>query len=153
MMPLSSLPPSEMDEIHFYCTICGESLCALSENAGGLCDCPRCLRVIPIPGYPARPGPPADGAAVFSPDILEIEIKFLCGGCGNKIRVDARRQGQTLECPICEEPTRVPEWGGARPPAEPGAVAAKVRLSAEECEFLSAPMKNGGRTPAAAGGQ
>ena len=142
-----------MDEIHFFCTICGESLCTSSESAGGFCDCPRCLRVIPIPGYPARPGPPADGAAVFSPRILGIEIKFLCDGCGDKIRVDARRQGQMLDCPVCHEPTEVPEWGGALPPAPAGVTAPVVRLSAEECEFLSAPMKDGARGLIPAGRQ
>ena len=135
-----------MDEIHFYCTICGVSLSTLPQSAGGFCDCPRCLRVIPIPGYPARPGEQGDRAAVFSPGILEIQIKFISDCCGNKIRVDARLQGTTCDCPVCAQPTKVPEWGGALPPkGETPARASRpvVRLSAEECEFLSTPMPGG----------
>ena len=140
-----------MNEITFFCTICGESLTASAESAGGFCDCPRCLRVIPIPGYPARPGRSAEQAAVFSPKILGLEIKFLCDRCENKIRVDARLQGRTLDCPVCQKPTKVPEWGGALPAGgEAGRRAVPpVRLSAEECEFLSAPVSAGGRALAA----
>lgn len=144
-----------MDKIPFFCTICGEGLSAMPETAGGFCECPRCLRVVPIPGFPARPGQQADGAAVFSPHILAIEIKFLCDGCGNKVRVDARLQGVTLECPVCHKPTKVPVWGGALPLGEQPARAARplMRLSAEECEFLSTPLKEGGKVLAAAAAQ
>lgn len=141
-----------MDQIAFFCTICGEGLSALPETAGGFCECPRCLRVVPIPGYPTRPGQSADEAAVFSPQILAIEIKFLCDCCGNKVRVDARLQGVTLECPVCQKTTKVPEWGGALPLGEqpartPGPL---MRLSAEEYEFLSTPVRDGGRALATA---
>ena len=143
-----------MDEIHFYCTICGVSLSASTGSAGGFCDCPRCLRVIPIPGFPARPGQSADRAAVFSPHILEIQIKFFCDCCGNKIRVDARLQGMTLDCPVCNKTTKVPEWGGTTPGERPARAAAPaVRLSPEECEFLSAPMRDDVRVFSPAGGR
>lgn len=146
-----------MDEIHFYCAVCGESLSALHGSAGGFGECPQCLRVIPIPGFPARPGEPADCAGVFPPHILGIEIKFLCDACGNKIQVDARRQGLTLDCPVCHRPTKVPAWGSAPPPGTRREVLTRpagplVRLSAEECEFLSAPMPDGGRGLIHAGG-
>ena len=141
-----------MDEIHFYCTICGVSLSALSHSAGGFCDCPRCLRVIPIPGYPAQPGLERDRAAVFSPRILEIQIKFISDCCENKIRVDARLQGTTCDCPVCGKTTKVPEWGGTLPPAgEVRAAQPVARLSAEEYEFLSTPMGDSGRMILAAG--
>ena len=141
-----------MDEIPFYCTICGVSLSASAESAGGFCDCPRCLRAIPIPGFPARPGQSAEHAAVFSPLILEIEIKFLCDCCGNKIRVDARLQGMTRDCPVCDKPIKVPEWGGSLPAEAPTRTARPlVRLSAEEYDFLSTPMQDGGTAPVTAG--
>src|SRR5947208_3262316 len=40
-------PQPAMTEISFYCAICGESLCAEPQSAGGFCECPRCLRIIP----------------------------------------------------------------------------------------------------------
>ena len=141
-----------MNEIQFFCVICGEGLCSRLGSAGGFCECPRCLRVIPIPGYPAQPGLESERAAVFSPRILEIQIKFISDCCENKIRVDARLQGTTCGCPVCGKETRVPEWGGALPPAGEAPAARPVaRLSAEECDFLSMPMGDGGRTTLAAG--
>lgn len=147
-----------MDEIHFYCAACGGKLLALARNAGGSCDCPQCLRVVPIPGYRARLGDSADFGGLFSPKILAIEIKFFGDCCGKKFRVDARLQGMTLDCPVCYKPTKIPEWGGALPPAELAesparATASLVRLSPEECEFLSAPMNREGETLVRAGGQ
>ena len=93
---------------------------------------------------------------MFSARILEIQIKFLCDCCGNKIRVDARLQGMMRDCPVCDKPTKVPEWGGSvAGPAEAPARATvpMVRLSAEECEFLSTPMNDSGRTLATAAGR
>ncbi len=153
---LSSFSPTRMDEIHFYCAACGADLRALAENAGGFCDCPHCRRVAPIPGYRARRSDSADFAGVFSPKILAIEIKFFGNCCGEKFRVDARLQGMTLDCPVCHKPTKIPEWGGALPPAEltesPARADAPLsRLSPEECEFLSAPMKPDGRALIPAG--
>lgn len=147
-----------MDKINFFCALCGESLRVRKEIAGGFCDCPRCARVIPVPGFPARPGQPAEYAAVFSPDILGIEIKFLSSCCGNKLQVDARQQGVTLDCPVCQKQTKVPAWGGELPPAQPAeassrASARMVRLSAEEVEFLSTPMKDSGPGLLAAAGK
>jgi len=139
-----------MDEIHFYCVICGESLCATPENAGGFCGCPRCLRVIPVPGFPARPDGAPEAAEAFSPDILGIELKFFCGHCANKVQVDARRRGQTLECPVCHEPTKVPDWRGTVPPPREDERLPRtpaVRLSSEEREFLCMPMPVRGITP------
>ena len=114
------------------------------------------MRVIPIPGYPARPGQPSDHAAVFSRDILGIEIKFFCNCCGNKIQADARLQGETLECPVCHERTKVPGWDGLLPPVAAGDGSARTaapvaRLSPEECEFLSAPINDRGKALVAAG--
>ena len=134
-----------MDEIHFYCVICGESLSSAPENAGGFCSCPRCLRVIPVPGFPARPGESPACAEAFSADILGIELKFFCAHCTNKIQVDARHRRQTLECPVCHEPMPVPDWSGAVPPLPPGDhPVPTLRITDEERDFLTTPL--GART-------
>ena len=130
-----------MDEIHFYCVICGESLCARATSAGGFCECPRCLRVVPVPGFPAGLLSPSAGCGpAFLPDILEIEIKFFCDACGNKIRADARLQGHTRDCPVCHGLTKIPAWGGTLP-LGPLAAMSGGPLSHEEREFLSAPLQ------------
>lgn len=140
-----------MDEIHFYCVICGENLVAEQEHAGGFCSCPRCLRGIPVPGFPARPGEsPACGEA-FPADILGIELKFLCTHCSNKVQVDARHRRRTLECPVCHEPTVVPDWSGAVPPLSPAEKGMPsgpvVRITEEERDFLTTPLHPRGITP------
>ncbi len=145
-----------MNEIQFFCVICGQGLCARLGSAGGFCECPRCLRVVPIPGYPASPSVPTAQAAVYSRDILEIEIKFFCNCCGNKIRADARFQGQKIACPVCHERTKVPAWGGQLPPLAADEKAARTatpvaRLSHEECAFLSAPIADRGEALVPAG--
>jgi hypothetical protein len=133
-----------MDEIHFFCVICGESLCAKAKSAGGFCDCPRCERVVPIPGYPSDPGRLVNSAPAYSPRILAIEIKFLCDHCGSRLRVDARCQGRMRACAVCREETKVPEWSGGQPSMPLDELftfqtASLARLSAEEREFLSTP--------------
>jgi DNA-directed RNA polymerase subunit RPC12/RpoP len=135
-----------MDEIHFYCAICGESLSAQAESAGGFSHCPKCHRLIPVPGYPARPGE-AEYRPVFSPLILEIALKYFCQSCWTKLWVDVRYQGQTFECPVCRAQTTVPEWNKKAPlgaEETAGTTAPLVFLTADEREFLSAPLENHG---------
>lgn len=142
-----------MDEIHFFCVICGETLCAAPENAGGFCGCPRCMRVIPVPGFPARPAGAPEAAEAYSADILGIELKFFCVHCANKVQVDARRRGQTIECPVCHEPTTVPDWRGAVLPLrddERPVPPSGLRLSSEEHAFLCMPLPPRASTPATA---
>ncbi len=135
-----------MDEIPFFCVICGESLCAKAKSAGGFCDCPRCQHVVPIPGYPQRPGQFGYPTAAYMPGILAIEVKFLCGHCGSRLRVDARCQGLMRACSVCREQTLVPKWSGAPQPAAAEEVLTFQTeplgsLTAEEREFLSAPLE------------
>src|SRR6188472_599795 len=131
-----------MNEIQFFCNVCGASLSARAKSAGGFCDCPHCRRVAPIPVSVDHTGP------AYPPDILGIEIRFRCHCCGRKLRVDARNQGESFKCPACSGPTKVPCWSGALPPivAESPLRVNEVleRLSAEECQFLCNPMLDAG---------
>jgi predicted RNA-binding Zn-ribbon protein involved in translation (DUF1610 family) len=128
-----------MDEIHFYCIACGANLTSPADSAGGLCDCPRCERVTPIP-------PATTGRIQPATDILAIEIKFRTDCCGSKARADSRSQGLTFTCPNCQVQAQVPLWNGLPPVAPPSAAAARpttpiVRLSDEELAFLTAPLR------------
>jgi predicted RNA-binding Zn-ribbon protein involved in translation (DUF1610 family) len=122
-----------MDEIQFYCISCGASLSARAKSAGLSCECPQCLNVTPIPARFARAG------LGYSPEILAIEVKFQCGNCRKKLRVDVRDQGQSFDCPVCHTRTKVPEWGGSPVPGGERS-ALQVRISREECAFLTAPI-------------
>jgi DNA-directed RNA polymerase subunit RPC12/RpoP len=87
---------------------------------------------------------PAGSPHVFPPDVLAVEVKFLCGACKNKLRADARWEGRSIKCPVCSEKARVPRWSRQaeekivqlRDPHAPVAPA-KVGLSVAEVEFLS----------------
>lgn len=81
------------------------------------------------------------------PEIVALEVKFLCTSCESRLGVDARWEGRGVICPVCGDKTRVPCWSEisqwprtaeGSPKANP-AGAAEVTLSSEEIAFLSHP--------------
>jgi len=76
-------------------------------------------------------------------EVIALEVKFLCGSCGTKLRADARWEGLAVRCPVCCATLGIPVWSGAatkdapkrRTPAEP----ATAILSMAEVEFLAEP--------------
>ena len=122
-----------MDDFRFHCAICGNSLQITSLFAEGVMECPKCLRVVPIPGPLNFPHETVNSLPVLPPGILAVDLKILCEKCKTKIRLDARLEGYEIRCPNCASEFRVPVW--SRP-----AAAARARdsaLSAEEIDFLS----------------
>jgi DNA-directed RNA polymerase subunit RPC12/RpoP len=126
-----------MAHIPFFCAVCGASLRADLSLAGGVLPCVKCERSVPVPGFPL--GSPLSGCVpVFPPEILEMDMTFLCVGCDTRLVVDARMEGRDLECPRCQVSVRAPRWSGlgdiaAAVEANPGA----SHLSPEEVQFLS----------------
>jgi DNA-directed RNA polymerase subunit RPC12/RpoP len=126
-----------MADIRFHCVICGNGLEITSDLAGGVMECPSCLRVVPVPSLLTCPYEDAGCQPALPPDVLAIEIKFRCATCATKLRLDARWEGRMVTCPVCTTEIRVPEWSRpSRPPAGP----AVTPLSAAEIEFLSGPI-------------
>ena len=137
-----------MSDFHFYCAICGAAMTAQRHTAGGLKECPACHHVIPIPGYPERPGAPLEILGIFRPEILDVVMKFLCPHCESKMCVDVRWEGRAVECPHCHQPFHVPSWSSSEPRAtpfprpttiRPPERAGRTSLSADEIAFLSDP--------------
>ena len=126
-----------MSDIRFHCVICGNGLEISPELADGLMECAKCGRVVPVPTPVTRPHGQAGFLPALPPEILAIEIKIRCGACDRKIQLDARWEGRMVTCPVCSKEIRVPEW--SRPPRA-AARPAVLPLSAEEIEFLSAPV-------------
>lgn len=91
------------------------------------------------------PGPSTGCVPVFAPEILVVEVKFLCTSCQSRLGADARWEGRGVICPVCGDKTRVPRWSSV--PAWPltpekageKQAAGSVRLSPEEIAFLSQP--------------
>jgi hypothetical protein len=77
---------------------------------------------------------------LLPPNILGIEIKFLCIHCDTKLMVDFRWQGRTLDCPKCQRMTQVPRFAMPPPIGGPNGNAPSPperRLSPGELAFLS----------------
>ena len=114
--------------------------------AGEVMECTRCERSVPVPGFPAQPGE-SGCAAVYPPEILSMDVVFLCGGCNAKLVVDGRLEGRELGCPQCQAPVRAPLW--SRREAAPAAAGAprkgRPNLTPEEIGFLSGDFS---RSPA-----
>jgi DNA-directed RNA polymerase subunit RPC12/RpoP len=91
--------------------------------------------------------PTLPSAVVFPPEILAMEVKFLCTSCQSRLGADARWEGRGVICPVCGDKTRVPRWSGimrGQPRADfaQGAKAAAFsdgKLSSDEIAFLSEP--------------
>ena len=125
-----------MSDFHFFCAICGEAMSAPPRAGGGLRECPSCLRVVPIPGYPTTPGGSSGCLGLYQPEILTVVMKFLCPGCEAKMSIDVRWEGKLSECPHCHLAFHVPMLSGPKI-VEPPARAALSSLSTEEIAFLS----------------
>lgn len=124
-----------MTSTHFFCANCGVGLTVGAESAGRTIECPGCRRTVPVP-HPTRGCLP-----ILPPEVLALELKFLCPGCGAKLRIDARLEGDTVPCPKCAQATKVPRWslpGDAISQPRAGRV---VQLSTAEIEFLSSPAE------------
>lgn len=142
-----------MEDFEFFCVICGQSLCASLDLAGGVGECPTCLSMVPIPGYGSQTREAGWSTDAVSPEILSIEIVYRCEACGKPLQVDARWQGILHDCPECAAETRVPKWSGAlgnssKPSSPPASHPA--HLTADEVEFLTCltdPHRNGERSP------
>ena len=137
-----------MPVIRFFCVICGAALQKRSNSRDDVIECPACARQVPVPGLANMPGRATGCAPAFPPDVLALEVKFLCTACQSPLRADARWEGRGIICPVCGDHTRIPRWSNdARPPGKADLsqnvkapeFSDAVRLSSEEIEFLSQP--------------
>jgi predicted RNA-binding Zn-ribbon protein involved in translation (DUF1610 family) len=117
--------------IEFFCVICGGSLTVAAEFAWRECACPKCGRTVPVPGILASDE--AQWPTVLRPEILAVDLTFVCPGCDRGLVVDARAVGEPFTCPKCDASGQVPDWRRSAPSQEP----ATSILSPEEIDFLS----------------
>src|SRR6266853_2707567 len=129
---------SPISSIDFFCAICGSNLAAAPEHEGGLIQCPMCERTVPVPGAVSVAGTDSGCLPVFRPEILTVEITFVCPGCDRALVADAREEGETFQCPKCGLEGRVPAWSGAaRRTGDSARPKANAVLSPEEIDILS----------------
>lgn len=132
---LHSEPP-----IQFFCAICGQSLNADAQFGGSVIACPVCERSVPVPGRIPWSEEEPKLQPAFSPEVLSVEITFLCPGCDRPLIADARWGGEPFICPKCETTGDVPNWtrAKARPPnTDAPKVTHIATLTPEEIAFLS----------------
>ena len=121
-----------MPDLAFHCVVCGRKLHTSAEPAGGVVECPHCWRVVPVPALVTPDFLPCAPVA-FPPEILSVEMKFLCAQCDAKLEVDVRMENREVACPKCAAAIRVPRLRAEPPPIG----AATPLLSLAETEFLS----------------
>ena len=128
-----------MPDLAFFCVVCGRKLHTSAEPAGGVAECPQCLRVVPVPSFGAAVEALGCALPAFPVDILAVELKFRCVQCEAKLAIDVRLQDREVSCPKCQATIRVPRL--CAPPWPIGAAAlrpaASPLLSLAETEFLS----------------
>ena len=143
-----------MPTIRFFCVICGTALQGKTDARDDVIECHSCARQVPVPGLVKMPGRSAGCAPVFPPDVLALEVKFLCAACQSPLRADARWEGREVVCPVCKNSARIPEWSrvawhphktDAGRSTKAPELSDAARLSSEEIEFLShaAPNSSG----------
>lgn len=118
-----------MSAVHFYCVICGAPIFRGAHSTRPLVECPKCAHVVPVPD--AIGLPEGETLRVLPPGVLALEVVFQCSECDCEIQIDARGEGQTVDCPQCAQPVTVPYWSRRAPTA--------VALSAAEVDFLTEP--------------
>ena len=133
-----------MPTIRFFCVICGTALKGTTESPTSVVECHSCSRHVPVPRLADVPGSSVGCAPVFPPEILAVEVKFLCTSCQSRLGADARWEGRGVICSVCGDRTRVPRWSRVSqwPRADDGAKTpglGNVTLSSEEIAFLSSP--------------
>jgi DNA-directed RNA polymerase subunit RPC12/RpoP len=140
-----------MPTIRFFCVICGTTLTAPADSPKNIVECPSCSRCVPVPRPVGLTGRLTRCAPVFPPDVLELEVKFLCAFCNNRLRADARWEGRSVICPVCSEKTGVPRWSAGfrwsgvnhetdTPDVRAASTPATApRLSEDEIAFLTDP--------------
>jgi len=142
-------------EVGFYCVRCGAYLEIDSQYAGKSCECPRCSHVIPVP---AMKGDRDGLVGNRHPDILAVEIEFLCPECRRKLSVQAGA-GAMADCAWCGRQIEVPQLfslAGQAPrmlqktPPDGTPASASTQtptrpalLTQEELDFLSEPEAPG----------
>ena len=134
-----------MPTIRFFCVICGTALTGIADTPAGVVVCHSCARHVPVPRLVDVPGPSVGCVPVFPPEILAVEVKFLCTSCRSRLGADARWEGRGVICPVCGDKTTVPRWSSVEAwlltaeTANKKTAAGTVRLSTEEIDFLSQP--------------
>jgi DNA-directed RNA polymerase subunit M/transcription elongation factor TFIIS len=131
-----------MSSISFFCAVCGQALTAEPAFAGELMECTRCERSVPVPGFPATARESGCVVGVYPPEILSMDIVFLCWGCNARLVVDARLEGRELDCPQCHALVRAPLWS-RREKAGTGPGARRIDrpfLTPDEIGFLSGSL-------------
>lgn len=109
--------------VSYRCPQCHAKLTASADDAGQRRTCPRCGKVIKVPGTGsqarARPrgGDAADGRPVSETGGI-ASIPLVCPLCGTRMYATKAQIGQTMVCPDCLETVVVPERSPPKGPAE-----------------------------------
>ena len=127
----------------FFCVICGTALQTTNDTIADIVRCHACARQVPSPGLVDVTGRGTGCPPAFAPEVLALDVKFLCTACRSPLRADARWEERRVVCPVCGDKISVPRWSNAprwpSPGETPPAIPMAATLSADEIDFLSKP--------------
>lgn len=129
-----------MPSTRFHCAICGTGLSVDIAGAGNIAECPTCRHVVPVPTRLPGLAGSVDSLPVLPHGVLALELKFMCPDCSAKLRIDARLEGQPVNCPKCTHTIQIPHWSTSPATRVIHARTRTAELSEAEIEFLSSPQ-------------
>ena len=124
-----------MNEVHFYCLHCASPMEAPKDRTNDISECPRCLRVVPIP--PESANEFTEWPRTYPADIISVEIKFPCPQCASKLEIDARNAGATVYCPVCTNEIKAPHLAFVIMPPHTTAPAKKIEFAKTGCPVIT----------------
>jgi DNA-directed RNA polymerase subunit RPC12/RpoP len=104
-----------MRKVAVRCIWCGAPGEVPEEESRKSYVCPSCEKKSSLPPAP-RIIAPLEVSPIRdfdSPEIVCVEVKFICPGCGGKLRAELEKIGQPVICGHCQAAVIVP-----RPPDE-----------------------------------
>jgi DNA-directed RNA polymerase subunit RPC12/RpoP len=137
-----------MADIRFRCSGCNAKLKISDDAAGSEVPCPFCKKSLRVP-------PSSELLEIrpfeYPPDVLSIDMKFLCPECRAKLSIEISEAGGRALCPACGKSIRAPALppplrpamraqggGGAERPAGSRGPA---MLTPDEVAYLTATEK------------
>ncbi len=110
--------------VSYLCPQCQTKLTASAEHAGQRGKCPKCGKVVKVPGahtQTSRAGQASSSGPSAASETGGIaNISIVCPLCGTRMYATKKQVGQTIVCPDCLESVVVPDRAPPqKPPPQP----------------------------------
>ena len=116
--------------MEILCANCGRMLSLEQDRVGRDVRCPYCGNIVHVPamgdGSTCTDAPTEPDHEQHLPDefvtkaklLLQKKLLVVCGSCGERLTVDQRLEGKTIQCPSCGSTVDVPTVSAETMPLE-----------------------------------